>query len=791
MKIFSFYIKLLFILLLPLAACNTSKQLQENEYLLNKNIIKPDNKNINTEELEGYIKQKSNRKILGVFKFHLGVYSFANKGKETKIKKWLKNTIGEPPVILDTTLTNSTLRQFKLYLNNKGYFNSNVTKTIKYKKKKTNVWYNVQSSKPYTIRNINYSIQDPVVSDIELSDKQNSEIKTGDNYDIDILQKERKRITNKLKNEGFYNFSKEFINYTIDSALNNNQLDILLNIKNQELTDRENPDSVIIVNHKRYTINNIYIYPDYNSLELNTKYDSLIFYAKKRSSEKPSDLYYFLYKDKLKIKPKTIIQSVFISKNNYFQLEDVSQTYKNLSELHAFKFINIKFADADDKDSIKDISDKNFLDCRIQLTKLAKQSFNIEAEGTNSAGNLGVAGNIIYQNRNIFKGAEILSIKLKGAMEVQKIFDESSSSEIIQSSVIPFNTIETGINASINIPKFFIPVKQEKISKYFKPKTIINTGFNYQRRPDYTRYITNVSFGYKWKEFKLKTHIFNPIEINSVKIFPDSAFAAKINASTSAKTKNSYSNHLTLDTRYSFIFNNQQINKQVNFIYFRGNIEFAGNTLNLLSKLTNKPKDEDGTYSFFNIKYAQYIRVDADFRYYNIINKLNTLAFRFYSGIGIPYNNMDILPFEKSFFCGGANSIRAWKIRSLGPGAYLDTSQINRFDKTGDIIIETNIEYRFPIYKDLQGATFLDAGNVWLTNKNSSFPEGDFQFDRFFKEIAIGIGLGFRFDFNFFIIRFDAAVPIRDPSKIENERWVINDINTNKINFNFGIGYPF
>jgi len=791
LKTFSFFIKLSFILLFPLVACNTSKQLQENEYLLNKNIIKTDNKNVNTEELEGYIKQKTNRKILGVFKFHLGIYSFANKGKETKIKKWLKNTIGEPPVILDTTLTNSTLKQFKLYLNNKGYFNSKVTKTIKYKKKKTDVRYNIQSFKPYTIRNIDYSIQDAKVKSVVFLNKQESEIKTDDNYDIDILQKERERITNNLKNEGFYNFSKEFINYTIDSALNSNKLDVLINIKNPKLADKENPDSIIIVPHKRYTINNIYIYPDYNSLELNTKYDTMTFYVKKHSSEKPPDLYYFFYKDKLKINPKTITQSVFINKGNYFQLEDVSQTYKSLSELCAFKFININFADAIANDSTKNISGKNFLDCRIQLTKLAKQSFNIEAEGANSAGNLGVAGNIIYQNRNIFKGAEILSIKLKGAMEVQKIFDESSSNEIIQSSVIPFNTIETGINADINIPKFLIPVKQENFSKYFRPKTIINTGFNYQRRPDYTRYITNVSFGYKWKEFKLKTHIFNPIEINSVKIFPDSAFASKIDASTSAKIKNSYSNHLTLDTRYGFIFNNQQINKQINFIFFRGNIEFAGNILNLLSKLTDKPKDDDGTYSFFNIKYAQYIRVDADFRYYDVINKLNTLAFRFYSGIGIPYNNMDILPFEKSFFCGGANSIRAWEIRSLGPGAYLDTSEINGFDKTGDILIETNIEYRFPIYKSLQGATFVDAGNVWLTNKNSSFPQGDFQFDRFFKEIAIGIGIGFRFDFNFFIIRFDAAVPIRDPNHIENERWVINDINTKKINFNFGIGYPF
>ena len=429
------------------------------------------------------------------------------------------------------------------------------------------------------------------------------------------------------------------------------------------------------------------------------------------------------------------------------------------------------------------------MNCIIKLTRTQKQSFSIEAEGTNSSGDLGVAGNLVFQNKNVFQGAEILNLKAKGAMEVQKIVGDDSQEDVIQSSILPFNTFEAGIEASLNIPDFLSPIKLENFTKRHSIKTAITTGYNYQKRPDYTRYIANISYGYNWSTTQNSRHLFNPIEINSIKIFPDSSFKVKIKA-FDQKIQNSYSDHLIMGGKYSYIFKNQKINKLSDFMYFRFNGEFVGNLLYLTSSLANSQKDETGSYNVFNIKYAQYIRTDFDFRYFNYFGQNKTLGFRCALGMGIPYLNMNVLPFEKSFYVGGANGIRAWRIRDIGPGAYEDPDATS-FDKTGDIGLETSVELRFPIYKLLEGAAFIDAGNVWYKNKNTQFPGAEFQFDKFYKQMAIGWGLGARFDFSFFIIRTDFALQVHDPSEPAGDRWIIKDSKIKHINFNFGIGYPF
>jgi outer membrane protein assembly factor BamA len=393
-----------------------------------------------------------------------------------------------------------------------------------------------------------------------------------------------------------------------------------------------------------------------------------------------------------------------------------------------------------------------------------------------------MVGNIVYQDNNLFRGAELLRIKLKGALEAQNVWGDFYSKN--HSSYQPFNTYEYGTEASIIFPKFFFPINQEKVSKYANPKTNITVGLNYQARKDYTRYISNFNFGYDWREGSNKRHLLSLLDMNFVKVMQiDSTFYNYLINNYSRQILNSYQNHMTFGPKYSYIYNDQIYNKIKNFNYFRFNIELSG-----INWIFNNLE-----YKLFNIAYSQYWKFDLDYRHYFYFNQDNILVIRSIFGLGAPQNNSKILPFEKSFYGGGANDIRAWKLRTLGPGGFSDNISGN-FDKTGDIMIEQNIEYRFPLYKFLKGAMFIDAGNVWLINKDENRINGEFDIknpSRIIDEFAIGGGIGARFDFKFFIIRLDAAIPLRDPAINSRTKWVLPQTTINKIVFNLGIGYPF
>jgi outer membrane protein assembly factor BamA len=757
--------------------------LKEGEYLVNKNKIITDNKGINTSEVSDVIKQKPNRKILSLFRFHLGVYNYAMLGKtQSKTDSFLIRAIGEPPVILDTILTEKSVKQIKLYLNSKGYFNSTVEHRIDYKKrKKANISYFLKTGNPYTINSVEYDLADANIAPIILKDTLNSLVKKGDNYDESVFQQERDRIEIKMKNEGYYGFSRELIKFRIDSTLGKNMLDVMIEIKNPTYPVPGYKDSTLQSPHKKYYYNKIRIYTDFNSLVVDTSlYKQLSFTANKGIRKKKETVYDFYYMDKLKIKPKALTQAILLKKGDLFELKNVEISYNNLMNLKVYKFVNIQFDDAG-KDSVTNLY---WLNTRIYLTPTPKQFYSIETEATNSSGNLGIAGNLLYQNKNIFKGAEIFNFKIKGAMEVQKILGEKTNETGIN-TILPFNTIETGAEVGIDIPRFLLPVNMERFPKSFRPNTIIKTGVQYQKRTDYTRYIINYTYGYEFKRNTRNKYTIYLADVNSVKIYPDSLFQEKIDAIKDPKIRNSYNDHLTLSGRFSYLYNNQLINKPRNFYYLKYDFETSGFIMRRINKLLNNYKYADGSYTLFNLSYAQYVKSSIEFRRYLIFPKDNKVVFRGLIGAGTAYGNSSVFPFEKSYFSGGANSVRAWKIYSLGPGGYSDTTNTNIH--VGDINLEGNVEYRFPIYSYLNGALFIDAGNVWLNKENFYVPNGEFRFDRFYKEIAMGAGFGARFDFSFFVLRLDAAIALRDPSKTEGNRWGVGK----KINLNLGIGYPF
>ncbi len=369
-------------------------------------------------------------------------------------------------------------------------------------------------------------------------------------------------------------------------------------------------------------------------------------------------------------------------------------------------------------------------------------------------------------------------------MEVQQLF--ASSNNVSSNSL--FNTYETSLEAGLEFPRFLLPVRLENISQRLRPKTNIQLGINYQFRSDYDRTIARASFGYDWKETQFKRHTLNPIEINSVKINPDSIFSAYISQLTDNRVKYQYTNHLISALRYTFQYNNQDLSKTKSFSWLTFTYESSGNVLRLANILLKTPKNELNQYDVFNIPYAQYLRFELDLRRYILFNRQNSLVLRAYAGIGFAYGNSLALPFEKGFYAGGSNDIRGWRNRSLGPGAFSSGSDIERI---GDNKIEFNVESRFPLYKILKGAVFIDAGNIWLNKENADFAGGNFQLSKFIDEIAISAGIGLRFDFDYFIIRGDFALPMKNPSLPVNKRFNINFLKFNDIILNFGIGYPF
>ncbi len=755
-----------------ITSCSPVRYVQDDQYLLDRYQIKVEDGRVKKDEIKNYVRQKPNKRILGL-RFHLWLYNLSRKDKETGLSNWLK-TIGEEPVIYDELLASKSKELLKSYLDNKGYYESEVEDTVQLKRKRARIRYMVKVNDPYVINKIRYICKDSCLAQVVLPDTVNSLLSSGENFDRDLLQNERQRVEVYLKNKGYYNFNKEFISFEADSSAKLNSVDLIMNVNPFQKRNEEN--TFIPVSHKKYFVKQINVFTNFDQKEALAQGSN--YYLNLDTTF--LDGIHFISKGEDDINRKIILQSNFIQEGESYSLNDANKTYKHLNSLRLFKIINIQFNVIDSLEN--DSLNIGYLNCNIKLTKYLLQSYTVELQGTNSYGNIGVGGNFLYQHRSLFGGAEITDFRVNGAIEA-----------IDKENVVGnYYTTELGGNVTINIPKFILPVfKAEKFSKKYSPKTQISAGYNFQDRIDYRRSIANMSYGYLWDGNRYLKHSFKLLELNAVNL-PDATDAFK-NWIDSTYLKSSYDNHLVSVTNYSLIFNNQDIKKAKDFYFFRLNTEISGNLLSGISELTNASKDENGSYMIFGIPFSQYAKVDLDLRYYDIIDKSNTIAYRLFGGVGIPYGNSVALPFEKLFFSGGANSIRAWNVRSLGPGSFVGDS-VSRFpNQTGDIKIEANIEYRFKMFWVLEGALFLDVGNVWNLNSDE-FEGGLFRKDSFYKEFAVGSGIGTRFDFSFVIFRLDLGLKLRDPAKLEGDRWVAGfDELTwrDDVVINIGIGYPF
>ena len=843
----SFLIKYLILVtvLLGMFSCSPTKYLLEHEYLLDSNKIlfqedstgeKNNVQQISIDELYPILKQKPNRKIgFGLARLHLRIYCVSNEDRIQKRKlvnknkadeknlkiaeknikrkalnkfpkqyKVVKTTFGEglrnsgeAPVILDSLKIHKSIKQLSHQLVNQGYFNNAINYTVSFgRHQKAGVSYIISQGKPYTIKQIKIKINDSVMYRYIDSISKDSYLKVGDNFNTDNMGYERTRLTKYLLDNGYHFFNKEFIYFRIDSTLGSRQVDVVLGIQNYKVKDIMT-DSIVEVQHKQYKIKEVIVVIDHDS---KGNFDSVIHKYEKETFEEID----FYHKNKLRYHLKLLHDAVLIKEGDLYNKTTIDATYRKFSGLGIFKSVSVQF------DTLGD-----GLQARIVLQSIKSQTFNVSSDGLHNNGLYGIEGSMTYTHKNFFRGAERLQISFSGGLEAQKLLIENESDDNLLSNA-NFNTIEFGPRISLVFPRFLF------FNKYFEnksnAKTELSTSYNYQQRPDFTRGIQDISMTWVWHEKAPITYKFTPISLSAISIEKDQAFQDKIDALNDQFLAASYDNHIIAGGKLSFEYNGQQLKKSKNVFYTSATIEGAGNVLRGVYKYSNQLIDTiTNSYSLFGIRFAQFVKVNLDTRYYRILSKKTKVVYRIAAGIGLPLSNLsEALPFQKSFFSGGANGMRAWKSRTLGPGAYYDST--GSFDKIGDIQLESNIEFRFPLISWVEGALFLDAGNIWLINKDSLRTDAHFETDRFISEIAIGTGIGLRMDLDFFVIRFDLSMPFRNPSLPVSQRWLFQgglkegssyfestydavleqyvdaEIDRGrffKLQFNLGIGYPF
>lgn len=761
---------LLCCLLVLFFSCAPTKYLRENEYLLNRVKIVTDNKDVSISELKKTVRQKPNTRILGVARFHLGIYNLSGRNGERKFNKWLRK-IGEEPIVYDSFLTERSVEQLKLFLNNKGYYNAEVTDSVLFYKQKVNVEYHIKMGEVTRVGELTFRADSGIANEIlplntplyqiVMRDTVCSLLKRDMPMDVDVLESERERVTELLRGKGYYNFSKHLIQYYADTVtVAPGKANLSMGIVNSL------PDSNA---YKTYVIGSIRVNMDYDPVLAGVPTTEV--YAKKIY-----DGYEVLYNNNLKIKPQVILESIQFERGELYDIQKVVSSYARLQALNLFKFINILFHER------VDAQGHLYLDCEIQLTPMKRQAYNVFLEGTNNSGNIGVGGNFSYNHKNIFHGGENLRVSMWGALRKEKL----KENEI-------FSTTEVGAELRLVTPQFWLPLfRMAGFRRDYAPKTSISLSYSQERTQFYRRKVASAKFGYLWKHANNKwSYGLDLLDLNYV-MMPkvDRAF---IDGLKNQYVKSAYTDHMILSANFLAVYTDRAVNSTESSNYFRGNIETSGNFLLGVNKLFGKSRSEsDGErfYKALGVRYAQFIKMDGEYRFNHFINRANTLVYRLFLGCGFPYGNMKAIPFEEAYYCGGANDIRAWHSRTLGPGGY--RAEDSYPNSVGDFKLEANLEYRFKLFWLLEGALFADAGNVWNLKNYENRPATQLGSD-FYKQIAVGVGAGMRINVTFLLLRFDWGFKLHDPAQLEGQRFVLFDKNSGfrKPVWNIAIGYPF
>lgn len=756
-------------MLLFLSGCSVSKFIPEGHYLLDNVKVESDNKEIKSSQMTAYLRQTPNAKWFSLVKLPMYVYGAAG----TDSTKWMNRflyRIGDAPRIYDPELAEETRLQIEQAVRNMGYMSGLVSMHTQTKGKKIKVYYRIHSGDPYLISHVAYDIADYQIHDYLMADSARSYLKEGARLDINQLDQERDRITQFLQNRGYYRFNKDFITYQVDTMRNSRNVDLIMQLHPYR-RKKEDPPSP----HRQYYLRNVDFVFDVDFADLTS--ESLQGIDSLRSGGMT-----FYFKDKMFLRPQVIGDNNHLRTGQLYRVRDVQNTYSALGRLNILKYSNIRF-----REDLR--ADSAYLDAYVMLTRNKNKSLSFEIEGTNSAGDLGAAASVAYTHRNLFKGSETFTIKVRGAYEAVTGLEGYANS----------NYMEYGVETSLNFPEFMFPFLSADFRRRSRATSEVTVKYNWQIRPEFERTVASAGWSYHWSK-RRATHRFDVLDLNYIYMpYRSDTFREYLDLMDERNPllRYSYEDLFIVRMGYTYTYNSSGATSlktsRRNSYSIRFNIEESGNLLYLFSKAINgKPKNGEN-YQMANIGFAQYVKTDFDYAKNFMIDDRNALVFHIGVGVAVPYGNSKSLPFEKLYFSGGANSVRGWSVRSLGPGGYRgDSNSLDYVNHTGDIKLDLNLEYRTHLFWKLNGAAFIDAGNVWTIRNRELQPEGLFKFNRFYKQLAVAYGLGIRFDLDFLIIRFDGGMKAVNPMYTGRDRYpIVSPDFKRDFAFHFAVGYPF
>lgn len=662
---------------------------------------------------------------------------YVRQKEKPKLFSLFRNPFSRKPVIYDTLQARLSCQDLMTAMQNEGYMNAGVSLYTETKGKKLKATYLLHPGQPFLIGKVNYDIQDEgILQLLHLDQPANQQIKPGMRFTVETLDNERKRIASLLSDNGYFRFNKDFIHFTADTIMGRKDIALTLQLRKYK-PNNNSPE----VDHTRYLIRDVLFQSN----------DS----------------------DRIHLRKQVLLNATAIKEGRPYDASALQRTYNNFARLQAVKYTNIKFAE---------VPDTNLLDCHIQISTNKPSTISFQPEGTNTAGDLGAAASITYTNRNLFHGSEQLSIEFRGAYEA------ITGLEGYQDQ----NYTEFSVETKLVFPRFLAPF----LSKSFRRRQTASSewavSWDFQNRPEFHRRVFSSAWRYRWSEPKHHLNYrFDLLDLNYV-YMPWISSTFKRDYLDNAENRNAilrynYEDIFIMKTGFTVSYTDG-----VDAV--RANFESAGNLLNGVSKGFGFKTNSQGQHTLFNIAYAQYVKFDFDYTHLFQFDKRNALALHAGLGVAYPYGNSTVLPFEKRYFSGGANSVRGWSVRELGPGKFKGTDgRIDFINQTGDVKLDLNAEYRSSLFWKLQGALFIDAGNIWTLRNYAEQPGGQFKFTEFYKQIAASYGMGLRLNFDYFILRFDVGMKAINPAyESEKEHWsIIHPKLSRDFDFHFAVGLPF
>jgi outer membrane protein assembly factor BamA len=736
--------------LLLLCSCSSRKYLSEGEYLLDKISITSDTTRLNTTSLQGYVRQQPNSRWVSLVKFPLGIYLLSSPGSNSSFNKFLRR-MGEAPVVYDTLLSARSQQLIRDAMFNMGYLHATVSTQEKYDGYKVRVNYQLHPGKRYTVSGIDMDIQDTAVAREMARIAEHTLLSVGMPLDANVLNNERSRITSHMNDNGYYSFHRDFIRYEVDTVSGSEKVHVRMVV-----SPRTDATSRTTQMHQLYRVGDVCF-----------TYD--------RSTGSP-----IWFRQSVLDKVNSLVSG------NIYRESDLSDTYSRINSLGAVAATNIQLT--------PNAQDSTLLDAKVVITPARLNAVQLGLDGTNTAGDLGVAANFMYQNRNVFHGSEIFSLKFRTAFEAIRGLKGYADQ----------NYFEYSIEGGLQFPDFIFPF----VSHDFRRRSRANTEFNLmyasQNRPEFHRRVLTAAWKYRWNSKERNSqHRFDLLDINYVFMpwISDTFYKTYIEnpESRNAIIAYNYKNLLIVKMGYQYQYSSAGLATPMG-IYgkdaytYRIAVETAGNALHGICNLAGTKKNSDGQRTLFNIAYAQYAKFDFDISKSIRFSDRASLAMRFALGVAYPYGNSDVLPYEKRYFGGGANSVRGWSVRSLGPGSFVgNDGNIDFINQTGDVKLDMSVEMRMRLFWKFDGALFVDAGNIWTLRDYKEQPGGQFRWDTCWEQIAVSYGLGLRLNLNYFLLRLDAGMKAINPAYQDTKRhYPIIYPNFNRdFALHFAVGLPF